>query len=157
MRFRFWLAACVSLAALPVSQATAQHLTPEQLDRLSQERQSELGSRNWGPPPTVTQAPQTLHATPVPVTCRSPAHDFEPLFAEPRRGAVHVGTAAPQIAVTDTVFQGWRQVLRSGTTFAWIPEADVVAYRPLVDGASRACVVSGENAAGMVLFTHPAK
>ena len=91
------------------------------------------------------------------MTCRSPAHDFEPLFAEPRRGAVHVGTAAPQIAVTDTVFQGWRQVLRSGTTFAWIPEADVVAYRPLVDGASRACVVSGENAAGMVLFTHPAK
>lgn len=157
MRFRFWLAVCVSLAALPVSQATAQHLTPEQLDRLSQERQSEIGSRNWGPPPTVTKAPQTLHATPVPVTCRSPAHDFEPLFAEPRRGAVHVGTAAPQTAVTDTVFQGWRQVLRSGTTFAWIPEADVVAYRPLVDGASRNCVVTGENAAGMVLFDYPAK
>lgn len=155
--FRFaWPALLAALMVLAPSFAQAQHLSAEQLDRLSQERQKEIGPRDWGPPPPGQGGgTQSVSPVPVPVRCMSPREDFEPLYAEPRASSRQIGTAAPQIAVTDEVRDGWRKVLRRGTVFAWIPQSDVVPYRPLVAGARNRCEVAGEAANGMVLFTHP--
>lgn len=152
-----WLAVCAALLGPAISPAFGQHLSPEQLDRLSQERQSAIGSRNWGPPPSVQAGSRVTRPTPVTVRCMSPARDFEPLYAEPRASAHRVGVAAPQIAVTDQVHDGWRQVLRGGSIYAWIPDSDVVQYRPPVAGASPHCEVAGEGPTGMVLFSYRAK
>ncbi|GBR20349.1 MULTISPECIES: hypothetical protein [Asaia] len=146
-----------TLATMMGAVAHAQTFTPEHLDRMAQERQKEIGPRNWGAPPPVTHESYVKRSLPVSVECRSPRKDFEPLFAEPEGNSERVGVAAPQIAVTSVVTHGWRQVLRVGKSFAWIPEADVVPYQPLVKGNTTRCVVAGEAANGMVLFDHPAK
>lgn len=142
-----------------VSTALAQtpSFTPQQLDQMSQERQQELGPRNWGPPPKVTAGAIPVYPTPVPVVCVSPAHDFEPIYAEPNPASAQIGLAGPQIAVTHEVRNGWRQVLHAGRTFGWIPNADVVAYRPLVPTSWSHCTVAGENATGLILFAHSQK
>ncbi len=149
----------VALVGAPIlcgAPAHGQHLSPEQLDRLSQERQSEIGPRDWGTPPANGKAAVTVaKPTPVPTRCMSPAHDFEPLFQEPRASSQRVGSAAPQIAVTDDVQAGWRKVLRRGTNYAWLPDADVLDYRPLVPSNPTRCEVAGEGSDGRVLFTHP--
>lgn len=146
-----------ALATIMGAASHAQTFTPEQLDRMAQERLKEVGPRDWGPPPPVTHESYAKRSLPVPVECRSPKKDFEPLFAEPDGGSKRVGVAAPQIAVTSTVSRGWRQVLRVGTSYAWIPDADVMPYEPLVKGNTTRCVVAGEAANGMLLFDHPAK
>lgn len=149
--------AAAALVMMVGTAAHAQTFTPEELDRMAQERQKEIGPRDWGPPPPVTHESYVKRSLPVPVECRSPKKDFEPLFAEPDRNSERVGVAAPQIAVTSVSLHGWRQVLRVGTSYAWIPEADVIPYQPLVKGNTTRCVVAGEAANGMVLFDHPAK
>lgn len=156
--FRFaWPPLAAALIALVPPCAHAQHLSAEQLDRLSQERQKEIGPRDWGSPPSGQGGGvQETRPVPTPVRCMSPREDFEPLYAEPRASSRQIGTAAPQIAVTDEVRDGWRKVLRRGTVYAWIPQSDVVPYRPLVAGSRTRCEVAGEAADGMVLFTHPA-
>lgn len=143
---------CLALVATP---AFAQHLSPDELDRLSTERAGEIGHRNWGPPVNPPALAQPLSPLPVPATCMSPARDFEPLYAAPSRSARQVGVAAPQIAVTDTTRDGWTQVELSGHILAWIPSGDVVAYRPLVADHPTGCVVAGQRPNGMIAFSHP--
>jgi len=145
------------VAAMMGATAYAQTFTPEQLDHMAQERQKEIGPRNWGPPPPVTHETYVKRSLPVAVECKSPRRDFEPLYAEPSLESARVGVAAPQIAVTSVVSKGWRKVLRVGNSFAWIPDADVIPYQPLVPGNTTRCVVAGEAANGMILFDHPAK
>lgn len=137
--------------------AHAQTFTPEQLDRMAKERQREVGPRDWAPPPQVTHQTYVKRSLPVAVECKSPRKDFEPLYAEPNSNSTRVGVAAPQIAVTSVVSKGWRKVLRVGDSFAWIPDADVIPYQPLVSGNTTRCVVAGEATSGMILFDHPAK
>ncbi|MFC0500472.1 hypothetical protein [Asaia krungthepensis] len=157
MRRRYAGAIGFVVAAMMGATVHAQNFTPEQLDRMAQERQKEIGPRNWGPPPPVTNETYVKRSLPVAVECKSPRRDFEPLYAEPSLESVRVGVAAPQIAVTSVVSKGWRKVLRVGNSFAWIPDADVVPYQPLVPGNTTRCVVAGEAANGMILFDHPAK
>ncbi|MFT8948355.1 MAG: hypothetical protein ABF876_17875 [Acetobacter aceti] len=152
MRNTFALMLGLALAATP---ACAQHLPPDALDHLSAERQAEIGHRNWGPPVNPPAQAQTLSPLPVPATCKSPATDFEPLYAAPARTARQVGVAAPQIAVTDATRDGWTQVELTGRTLAWIPSRDVVAYRPLVADHPTGCTVAGQRANGMIAFSHP--
>gem|GEM_PF-3098834 len=137
--------------------AHAQTFAPEQLDRMAKERQKEIGPRDWGRPPPVTHETYVKRSLPVAVECKSPRRDFEALYAEPNLNSARVGAAAPQIAVTSVTVKGWRKVLRVGDSFAWIPDADVIPYQPLVPGNTTRCVVAGEAANGMILFDHPVK
>lgn len=152
--------ACLTGIAVMTILATAAHaqtFTAEQLDHMAKQRQSEIGPRDWGKPPSVKHESYAKRPVPVAVECKSPRKDFEPLYTLPSADSERVGVAAPQIAVTSVVSKGWRKVLRVGNSFAWIPEADVIAYQPLVPGNSSRCVVVGEAANGMILFDHRAK
>lgn len=138
----------------PAAQAQTANFTPQQLDQMAKERQQELGPRNWGPPPTVTAKPVRLYPTPVPVFCASPAHEYEPIFAEPSAHSKQIGIAGPQIAATHDLQGGWRKVLRVGNTFGWMPDADIRPYHALPGTTPSRCTVSGETNKGWVMFNH---
>lgn len=153
MQRLFTLATVLTLigAAMP---ASAQHFSAEELDRMAQDRQQETGLRNWGPPINPTSRSPNLKPLPVAAICRSPMRQFEPLYAALDINARKVGVAGSQIAITDVQSNGWRQVLRHGKEFAWIPEEDVKPYKPLIAGHATHCVVAGELDNGMVMFTY---
>lgn len=135
--------------------AFAQHLSATDLDRLSQERQEDIGTRNWGPPVNPPAQASTEKPLPMPATCMSPASETSPLYAAPNVHARKVGQAGFQLAVTDNEVKGWRQVLLNGIHTAWIPSSELGPYKPLNPEHPVGCVVTGERADGTVLFTHP--
>ena len=142
------------LAAGTLGTAHAQHVSPEELDRLSAQRQQEIGPRDWGkpidPPPAAP-----LHPLPQPATCMSPRTDFEPVYAGPSARSHQIGVAAPQIAVTDTTVAGWTKIIRNATTMAWIPSRDVVPYKPSQADHPTGCKVEGIRDDGVVIFAYP--
>jgi hypothetical protein len=145
------------LPLAPAAMAETVQFTPQQLDQMAQDRQQEIGPRNWGPPPKVSGKPVQTHPTPVPVYCASPIRDYEPVYAEPSAQSRQIGLAASEIAVTHEVRGGWRKILRAGHTFGWIPNADVGPYKSLPGTTPNRCVVAGESASGMVMFNYIAE
>lgn len=158
MRSSSLAAIALSLLSLlplaPAAMAQNVQFTPQQLDEMAQQRQQELGPRNWGPPPKVSGKPVQTRPTPVPVDCASPVRLFEPVYAEPSAHSPQIGVAGSQIAVTHEVRGGWRKILRAGHTYGWIPSSDVEAYHGLPGTTPTRCTVAGESATGLVMFTH---
>lgn len=80
------LAVVLLSSGLLVSAAQAQTMSPAELDRLSAQRQAEIGTRDWGA--AVAAAPEV---PPVPLkdpaTCMSPRIEFETLYAGPSKHA----------------------------------------------------------------------
>lgn len=135
--------------------AFAQHFSAAELDRLSQERQQEVGSRDWGTPVNPPEQTNSEKPLPMPATCVSPTSETLPLYSAPTIHARKVGQAGSQLAVTSTEVNGWRQVLLNGIHTAWIQSAAIGPYKPLNPEHPVGCVVTGERADGTVLFTHP--
>jgi hypothetical protein len=133
------------------------HFTSQQLDEMSLERQKEIGYRDWGPPPKVTMAPIRVLPAPEPVVCMSPAHAFENLYAEPSTQSQTIGIAGNAIAATHQTRQGWRRILHAGRTYGWMPNEDVIRYKPLVPAGWSHCTVVGETPRGMVMFDYEPK
>lgn len=149
------LAIVLLSTGLLVSAAQAQTPSSAELDRLSAQRQAEIGPRDWGAP--VAAAPE---APPVPlsgkVTCMSPRTEFEPVYAEPSGRAKKIGIAPPQIAVTATTSGAWTQIVRAHGNLAWIPTADVLPWHSTTAKAGTRCTVSGIRPSdGMVVFSYP--
>ena len=145
------------LPLAPAAMAQTAQFTPQQLDQMAQQRQQELGPRNWGPPVTVSGKPVQTHPTPVPVYCASPLREYEPVYAEPNGQSRKIGIAASPIAVTHEIRGGWRKILRAGHTYGWIPNADVGPYQAIPGTTPHGCLVAGENATGLVMFDYPSK
>lgn len=149
------LAVALLSTGLLASAAHAQTMSPAELDRLSAERQAEIGPRDWGAP--VAAAPE---APPVPlketVTCMSPRTEFEPLYAGPSKHAKKIGVAAPQLAVTTTTSGAWTRIIRGQDSYAWIPTADVLPWRSTTAKAGTRCTVAGIRPSdGIVVFSYP--
>ncbi|GAB3588826.1 SH3 domain-containing protein [Acetobacter peroxydans] len=149
------LAVALLATGVLASAAQAQTMSPAELDRLSAERQAEIGPRDWGPP--VAVAPE---APPVPlkgsVACMSPRTEFEPVYAGPSRHAKKVGVAPPQIAVTGTTSGEWTRIIRGQGSYAWIPTADVLPWHSTTAKAGTRCTVEGIRPSdGMVVFSYP--
>lgn len=150
----FKLAGAVTLVGISTP-AFAQHASPGELDRLSQERMQEIGPRDWGAPVNPPAMVDTEKTLPVPVSCMSPQDETTPLYSAPNINAPKVGQAGSQLAVTSKELNGWRQVLLNGTHMAWIPSNLIGPYKPLNPEHPVGCIVTGERNDGTVLFTHP--
>lgn len=152
---RFYkVAAAITLMGI-APPAFAQHATPGDLDRLSQERMEDIGPRDWGTPVNPPATANTEKALPVSVSCMSPLDETTPLYSAPNINATKLGRAGSQLAVTSTEVNGWRQVLLNGTHMAWIQTSLIGPYKPLNPEHPVGCIVTGERADGTVLFTHP--
>lgn len=135
--------------------AHAQDVSPEELDRLSAERQEAIGTRDWGPP--VAATPQ---AALVPlgghVTCMSPRMEFEPVYAGPGTETKRVGVAPSQLAVTTITSGGWTRILRAYGKAAWIPTEDLQPWTSTTASPGTRCTVAGMRPSdGMILFSYP--
>lgn len=150
----FKAAATICMIAV-VTPAFAQNFSSDELDRMSQERQQDIGSRDWGNP--VNPTPQTTTSRPLPlsVTCMSATNDTATLYSAPNIHVQKVGIAGPQLAVTNTEVSGWRMVLMNANHMAWIQASELGPYQSLNASHPVDCVVSGERADGTVLFAHP--
>lgn len=149
------LAAGLLATGVLASAGQAQTMSPAELDRLSAERQAEIGPRDWGPP--VAAAPE---APPVPlggtVTCMSPRTEFEPVYAGPSKHAKKIGVAPPQLAVTTTTSGEWTRIIRGQGSYAWIPTADVLPWHSTTAKAGTRCTVAGIRPSdSMVVFSYP--
>lgn len=149
------LAVVLLSSGLLVSAAQAQTMSPAELDRLSAQRQAEIGPRDWGAP--VAAAPE---APPVPLkdpaTCMSPRTEFETLYAGPSRHAKKIGVALPQLAVTTTTSGEWTRIIRGQGRYAWIPTADVLPWHSTTATAGTRCTVAGIRPSdGVVVFSYP--
>ncbi|MFT8932770.1 MAG: SH3 domain-containing protein [Acetobacter syzygii] len=149
------LAVVLLSSGLLASAAQAQTTSPAELDRLSAQRQAEIGPRDWGAP--VAAAPE---APPVPLkdtaTCMSPRTEFEPVYDGPSKRAKKIGVAPPQIAVTSTTSGAWTQIVRAHGHLAWIPTADVLPWHSTTATAGARCTVAGIRPSdGMVVFSYP--
>jgi hypothetical protein len=131
------------------------HFTPQQLDAMAQQRQTERGHRNWGAPP---QQPQPTAVAKLPaalaVHCMSTRAAFPPVYAEPSETAARVGVAVAPVAATEMTRDGWTQVLRAGTTFAWIQSSALVPFHPFVAGGATRCEVEGVRPNGQLQFRY---
>ena len=149
------LAVVLLSSGLLVSAAQAQTMSPAELDRLSAQRQAEIGPRDWGAP--VAAAPE---APPVPLkdpdTCMSPRAKFEALSAGPGKHAKKIGVALPQLAVTTTTSGEWTRIIRGQSRYAWIPTADVLPWHSTTATAGTRCTVAGIRPSdGVVVFSYP--
>ncbi|MBO1326829.1 SH3 domain-containing protein [Acetobacter sp. TBRC 12305] len=150
-------ALAVALLATCATSAMAQSFSPAELDRMAQERQREIGPRNWGPP-VAAKPDGALIPLPGPAACMSPRTDFEPVYAGPGTTFRKAGVAAPQLAVSTTRVNGWAKIYRAGGTSAWIPEGDLVPYRPSLSDHPTGCKVDGIRPADrMVIFSYPVR
>ncbi|WP_148300063.1 SH3 domain-containing protein [Acetobacter papayae] len=148
------LAIALLATGMFVSAAQAQTMSPAELDRLSAQRQAEIGPRDWGAP--VEPAPE---APPVPlkepVTCMSPRTEFETLYAGPSKHAKKIGVALPQLAVTATTSGEWTRIIRGQGSYAWIPTADVLPWRSTTAKAGTRCSIAGIRPSdGIVVFSY---
>ncbi|MBB2156647.1 hypothetical protein HLH33_10050 [Gluconacetobacter diazotrophicus] len=131
------------------------HFTPQQLDAMSQQRQTELGHQNWGAPvepsrpDAITKLPAELG-----LHCMSTRSDFPPVYAEPSETSARVGVAMSPVAATAMSRDGWTRILRAGSRFVWIQSSALVPFRPFVSGGSPRCVVDGERPNGQVQFRY---
>lgn len=149
------LAVVLLSSGLLVSAAQAQTMSPAELDRLSAQRQAEIGPRDWGAP--VAASPE---APPLPLkdpaTCMSPRTEFETLYAGPSRHAKKIGVALPQLAVTTTTSGEWTRIIRGQGRYAWIPTADVLPWHSTTATAGTHCTVAGIRPSdGVVVFSYP--
>lgn len=148
------LAVVLLSTGLLVSVAQAQTMSPAELDRLSAQRQAEIGPRDWGAP--IAAAPE---APLVPLkdtaTCMSPRTEFETLYAGPSKHAKKIGVALPQLAVTTTTSGEWTRIIRGQGRYAWIPTADVLPWHSTTAKAGTRCTVAGiRSSDGVVVFSY---
>jgi hypothetical protein len=148
------LAVVLLSSGLLVSAAQAQTMSPAELDRLSAQRQAEIGTRDWGA--AVAAAPEV---PPVPLkdpaTCMSPRIEFETLYAGPSKHAKKIGVTLPQLAVTTTISGEWTRIIREQGRYAWIPTADVLPWHSTTATAGTRCTVAGIRPSdGVVVFSY---
>lgn len=131
--------------------------TAADLDRLSQQREAEMPHRDWGAPPLRSSIPRPPPPRPLaaPATCMSTTNVSEDIHLRPDAHSPVIGTAPQQAAVTDVHQNGWRKVFYTATRSGWIPEADLIAFHPLVPTGSHHCVVTGARPNGVIVYDYP--
>src|SRR6266568_9490220 len=100
-------------------------LTPQELDKLSQQRQEELGPRNWGsPPPQSTVAQPALHQPKSLLVCMG-TDAWQPIYAKPSTGAAVIGKTLPEIAVSGRNIDGFTPIVYGAGRTGYVPASAV--------------------------------
>ena len=130
-----------------------QGFTPQELDRMSQQRIEERGRVDHGPPPPQSSLPRLQLFQPAePWICKG-TEAWQPIYASPSRSAPEIGKTLPAIAVGGRNINGFSRVLTNGGQIGYVPSDTVHEYRS--DVAPRSiCSVEGVRANGAPVFAY---
>jgi len=114
------VSACLLAGGLPHAQAQQRQgqqqpgFTPQELDRMSQQRMEERGRVDHGPPPSQSSLPRLQLFQPAePWVCKG-TKAWQPIYASPSNTSPEVGTSLPSIAVGGRNVNGFSRVLVTG-------------------------------------------
>ena len=134
-------------------QRVQQGFTPQELDRMSQQRMEERGRVDHGPPVPLSSVPGVqLFQPPEPWVCKGTA-DWQPIYAAPSKGSAVVGKTLDAIAVGGRNVNGFSRVLTSGGQIGYVPSNTIHEYRSDVNPGST-CSVKGVRANGAPVFAY---
>lgn len=145
------LLAAVLCAAVLAGQAHAQGFTPQELDRMSQERLNNGQFRNLGPPPPQSSVPRDVLHQPQGMWVCMGTNNYQPILAAPRAGAPQIGIANGRVAAGAD--QGdYTSVLFHEGTVGYVPKSAVRPYHNEFNPRAT-CTVAGVRANGVVVFS----
>ena len=125
--------------------------TPQELDRMSQQRMEETGPVDHGPPVPLSSVPKLQLFQPAePWICKS-TNPWQPVYSEPSLTAPTFGQTQSHVAVGGRTQNGFARILFPNGKIGWIPANQV---RPFVSDVKPglACQVSGVRANGAPVF-----
>jgi len=155
------MSACLLVGGLPHAQAQQRQgqrqgqqqlgFTPQELDRMSQQRMEERGRVDHGPPPPLSSVPKLQIFQPAePWICKS-TKPWQPVYSEPRLGAPTLGKTQSQVAVGGRSQNGFARILFPNGKIGWIPADQVRDFVSDVK-PGLTCQVEGVRANGGPVF-----
>lgn len=154
------VSACLLAGGVPHAQAQAQAqqrqgqqpgFTPQELDRMSQQRMEETGRVDHGPPVPLSSVPKLQLFQPAePWVCKG-TEDWLPIYAAPSKGSAVIGKTLSAIAVGGRNVNGFSRVLANGGQIGYVPSDTIHEYRSELRPGST-CLVEGVRANGAPVF-----
>lgn len=149
MRHVLFAAALIGAAAL-AEPASAQRFTPQELDRMSQERSDTLSPRDPGPRPAPgTQPREVVRPLPGLWVCHS-TDEYLPILAAPSANSRQIGISSGRIAAGANRGD-YTTVLISEGKVGYVPKSAVRPYRNEFNPRAT-CTVAGLKPSGIVQF-----
>ena len=152
------VAAGLLAGGMPLAQAqqrTGQQpgFTPQELDRMSQQRMQEMGRVDHGPPPAQSSLPRLQLFQPAePWICKG-TEAWQSIYAAPSRSAPVIGKTLPAIAVGGRNVSGFSRILSNGGQIGYVPSETIHEYRSDV-APGTTCSVEGVRANGAPVFAY---
>jgi hypothetical protein len=153
------VSACLLAGGLPHAQAQQRQgqqqpgFTPQELDRMSQQRMEERGRVDHGPPVPLSSVPKTQLFQPAePWVCKGTG-DWLPIYATPSKSSAVIGKTLSAIAVGGRNVSGFSRVLANGGQIGYVPSETIHEYRSDVNPGST-CLVAGVRASGAPVFSY---
>ena len=132
-------------------QAHAQGFTPQELDRMSQERLNSGQFRNLGPPPAQSSVPRDVLHQPQGMWVCMGTNNSQPVLGAPRANAPQIGIANGRIAAGADQGDYTSVLFREGTV-GYVPKSTVRPYQNEFNPRAT-CTVAGVRANGVVVFS----
>ncbi len=127
--------------------------TPQELDRMSQQRMQEMGRVDHGPPPPQSSLPRLQLFQPAePWLCKG-TEAWQPIYSAPSRSAAVIGKTLPAIAVGGRNVSGFSRILSNGGHIGYVPSETIHEYRSDV-APGTTCSVEGVRANGAPVFAY---
>jgi hypothetical protein len=152
------MSACLLAGSLPHAQAQQRQgqqqpgFTPQELDRMSQQRMEERGRVDHGPPPPLSSVPKEQLFQPAePWICKS-TQDGLPIYSQPSASSPKMGNTMSQVAVGGRSQNGFARILFPNGRIGWLP-ADQVRDYVNEFNPSATCQVKGVRADGGPVFS----
>ena len=145
-------ALCLLAGAVPQAHAQQQGFTPQELDRMSQERTKVFGPANHGPPPPLSSIPkQQIYQPKEPWLCKG-TKAWQPVYSAPSTSAPQLGKTMNMIAVGGRSQNGFARILFPNGRIGWVPADTVHEFASdIVPNAT--CSISGVRANGGPIFS----
>jgi len=146
-------ALCLLAGAVPQTHAQQQQgFTPQELDRMSQQRMQATGPVNHGPPVPLSSVPKTQVFQPKePWICKGTTA-WQPVYSAPNTSAPAMGKTLDMVAVGGRPQNGFARILFLNGQIGWIPANTVREYVSDVKPGG-GCQVEGVRANGAPVFT----
>lgn len=127
-------------------------LAPQELDKLSQQRQDEVGPRNWGSPPPQSTVPQPAVQQPNTLLVCMGTDPWQPVYAKPSASSALIGKTLLEVAVSGRNVNGFAPIVFGAGKSGYIPEASLHPYTSSTNPGVT-CQVTGVQPNGAVVFT----
>lgn len=137
---------CFTLAA------QAQSLSPQELDRLSKERENAQGPRDWGAPPPMSQVPKDNLKQPKGLLVCRGTEQWQPVYSAPSKSSPVLGETLDKVAVNGSDQDGFTPILFQNGKQGYIPASSIREYHNEFDPKA-ICKIAGLRANGGPVFS----